>query len=138
MDSAKKAIKEKIDSLTIEEAREFVATYHGAKGSEYHDFAEDCLASKEAALRDIRDSESLTISRKALQAAEEANRLASEANVSAREANAIARDEAASAARSARWAKYAAIIAAATAVVALRVDSIWSIKYLLSKIVKTS
>jgi hypothetical protein len=90
MDSTQKAIKEKIDSMTIEQAREFVARYHGGKGSEYHAFAADCLAAKEAALEDARDSESLTISRKALQASEEANKLASDANKLALDANSIA------------------------------------------------
>jgi hypothetical protein len=64
MDSAKKAIKEKINSVSIEEAREFVATYHGSKGSEYHSFAVDCLAAKEAAGRDAFDSHKLIIAHK--------------------------------------------------------------------------
>lgn len=115
MDSAKKAIKEKIDSITIEQAREFVATYHGSKGSEYHDFAVDCLTAKEAALKDARDSRSLTISSKALQAADEANKLASDANKLARDANSIALK-----ARSdARWANIIAITAAIIAIAAI-------------------
>jgi hypothetical protein len=115
MDSTEKAIKEKIDSSTIEQAREFVATYHGSKGSRYHDFAEDCLATKEAALKDTRDSQSLTISAKALQASEEANKLASDANKLARDANSIALK-----ARSdARWANIIAITAAVIAIAAI-------------------
>jgi hypothetical protein len=76
MDSSKKAIKDRIDSMTIEQAREFVATYHGSKGSEYHSFAEDCLAAKEAALRDLKDAESLSISREALSNSRRANKIA--------------------------------------------------------------
>lgn len=65
MDSAKKAIKDEIDSMTIEQAREIVPIKYGTKNSEYHSFAEDCLAAKEAALRNARESESLSISKEA-------------------------------------------------------------------------
>ncbi len=81
MDSAKQDIKDKIDSSTIEEAREFVATYHGSKGSEYQVFAADCLAVKEAALRDSKDAESLSNSREALSISRRSNIIAISAMV---------------------------------------------------------
>lgn len=65
MDSAEKNIKEKIDSFSIEQAREFVATYHGSPDSQYGRFARDCLATKEAKVKDVRNTEMLsTISSK--------------------------------------------------------------------------
>lgn len=99
MDSAKQAIKDKINSSTIEEARIFVATYHGQ--GEYLSFAKDCLAIREAALRDSKDAATLSNSHKALEISEAAN--------------AIAR----SALRNSTWANIIAIIAAIIAVAAI-------------------
>ena len=79
MDSTQKAIKDKIDSLPIEQAREFVTTLPSNKGSINQDFAESCLAVKEAALRDSKDAESLSIAREALSGSKDANAIARKA-----------------------------------------------------------
>ena len=76
MDITQKTIKDKIDSLPIEKAREFVATLPCTKGSINQDFAESCLAVKEAALRDSKDAESLSIAKEALSSSKDANLIA--------------------------------------------------------------
>jgi hypothetical protein len=94
MDNAQRTMIEKLESMPLEEARDAIATgkiYTGAKDSDTHNLALSSIAARESALRDARDSENLTISRKALQASEEANKLALDANSIASKARSDAR-----------------------------------------------
>jgi hypothetical protein len=80
-----------LNSMPLTAAREAIAIYKwGHKGTDGYTIASDWLTDKEAALRDAREDESLSISRKALEISEEANRIAEKAKSSARSANIIA------------------------------------------------
>ena len=68
-----KIIKD-IDNMSIDEARKAIAK--GQFGRPDRTFASEYLSSKEAALRDKREAESLSISRKALSISDDANRIA--------------------------------------------------------------
>ena len=95
----------KLDAMTIEEARQAIAKAefgHG-HGQDYM-FASRWLSAKEASLRDSREAETLSV-------AKEANRIASEAKD-------IALLAAKSASKQARWAMWAAIIATIAIIIA--------------------
>jgi hypothetical protein len=89
MDNAQKDMIEKLNSMPLEEARDAIATgkiYAGEIGSDTHKLALSLLASRETTLRDAHDSESLIISRKALEISEKARsdaRLANKIAISA-------------------------------------------------------
>ena len=71
----------KLNVMTIDEARLAIASAQfGHNGSQDHTFASGWLDVKEASLRDKRETESLSISRKALAISEDANSIAIDAN----------------------------------------------------------
>jgi hypothetical protein len=80
-----------ISSMSISEARNAIASgKFGSVGSPNHSFASNFLASKEADDRDARETESLSISRKALELSERANSISLKTKSVARRANIIA------------------------------------------------
>ena len=86
-----KYIIDKLKSMPIEQARYAIARGEfGDPKSPDHIFASNWLAAEEATLRDARETETLSISRKALAISEEANSIASKARSEARRANQIA------------------------------------------------
>lgn len=83
-----KYVTDKINSMSINEARHAIASNQfGSIGRPDRAFAAEILAAKEASERDSRESESLSIFRKALQASEDANRIALQALSKAKAAN---------------------------------------------------
>lgn len=92
-------IIKKLDAMTVDDARLAIASAQfGHNGSPDHNFASSWLDAKVAALRDARETESLSISRKALAISEDANRIADKALFNSKMANI--------------WAAIAALIAA--------------------------
>lgn len=85
--------------MTIDEARLAIASNQfGHKGSPDHNTASEWVEAKAASLRDAREDESLSISRKALAISEDANSIARRALFNSKTANI--------------WAALAALIAA--------------------------
>jgi hypothetical protein len=75
MDDAQKYITETLTAMSSVEARQAIATrkiYIGEPGSPNHNFALSLVEAKEAEERAAHDSESLSISRKALEISEKA------------------------------------------------------------------
>jgi hypothetical protein len=115
-----KYIKDKITPMTTEEARKAITRGEfGPSSSEDYRFACSLLANKEATLREAREAEDLTISRKALQASEEANKLSLEANKLALDANSIASNARSEARRANIIAITAMILSVAIAIIAI-------------------
>lgn len=103
---------EEFEKLGEQEVRKRLASnvYGDPRNSNYIS-VQNWLRSKECERYDRLSNESLSISRRALAAAEDANRLASDANRIASEALVIAR-------KHERWAMYAIIIAIVAAIIA--------------------
>ncbi len=77
MDESQKKMISHLDSLPLSEARSLVAAHHyGKPGSVNQNLCESWLASKEAEQQEIHESESLSISRKALRYSKFANIIA--------------------------------------------------------------
>ncbi len=73
MDRNQRDISERIESMSIEEARKtIVSGVFGSHGSPNQNFALSLLSTKEASARDLREEESLSISREALRISERA------------------------------------------------------------------
>ena len=90
MDSMQKAIAETLAPMSAKEARDAINNGSIHIPETYRDFAWGIVAAKEADERAVLDAENLTISRKALQASEDANSIALKARSDARLANKIA------------------------------------------------
>ena len=74
MDEPQKKMISHLDSLPLSEARSLVATHHYGKPSSVNQtLCESWLASKETEQRELNESESLSISRKALRYSKYAN-----------------------------------------------------------------
>ena len=93
MDAARNPIIEALKPMSSTEARQAIATgkvYVGMIDSPNYKLAFSLIEAKEAEERNARDSESLSISRKALQISEKANDIALKARSDAKWANIIA------------------------------------------------
>jgi hypothetical protein len=77
MDESQKKMTSHLDSLPLSEARGLVAAHHyGKPGSVNQNLCESWLATKEADQRELHESESVSISQKALRYSKFANIIA--------------------------------------------------------------
>ena len=91
MDRNQREITERIESMSIEEARNsIVSGAFGSHDSPDQNFALSLLSVKEARARDLREEESLSNSRKALEISKLANAFSERATLSSERATRIA------------------------------------------------
>jgi hypothetical protein len=103
---------DELEKLGEQEVRKRLASnVYGDPRNSNHISVQTWLRSKECEREEALNNESLSISRKALAASEEANRLAADANCTASNALVISR-------KHERWAMYAVIIAIVAAIIA--------------------
>jgi hypothetical protein len=124
MNKSEEDIIRLLESISVDQGRKDLASgKFGAPDSHNYRFASSWFSVKEASLRDAREEETLSV--------------AKEANLFAKEANSIAQATDRSMRREVRKDRIIAIIAIIIAAIAAREEIIWSISWLLHKLIRT-